>query len=354
MTTSSLPTLVSLYRRLGIVVIEQRQDKSLWLLSPQPDWFSLIAKLDEGGDGDRITAITSNFMQSFIEDNVQGMWLSSQERQVSSIWIEVNSSENSFPFEATVLRQADSMLIVIEYVPNTYAAKRFLAQQSRENDLLKGLLEKKKAEQAQQIASREIKLEQEINERRALEEQLTHLAFHDSLTGLPNRSLFMDRLRRAIAEAERKKESVVVMFIDLDDFKKVNDSFGHHVGDKAIQAVALRLKKCLRDIDSIARMGGDEFTLLIPHIGEQEDVEIIARRLIESLDDPIVVEETEFRMSISIGISIFPVDAVNEDSLLRNADTSMYFAKHTRGPSYTFYVADMGTSPSKSLAVAVA
>jgi len=344
--------LVSLYRRLGIIVIEQRQDKSLWLLSPQPDWFPLIAKLDKGGDGDRITAITSNFMQSFIEDNVQGMWLSGQERQISSIWIEVDSSENSFPFEATALRQVDSMLIVIEYVPNTYKAKQFLAQQSRENDLLKGLLENKKAKQAQQIASREIELVQEINERRALEEQLTHLAFHDPLTGLPNRSLFMDRLQRAIAEAERKKEPVVVMFIDLDDFKKVNDSFGHHVGDKVIQTAALRLKKCLRDIDSIARMGGDEFTLLIPHIGEQEDIEIIARRLIESLDDPIVVEGTEFRMSISIGISIFPVDATNEDSLLRNADTAMYFAKHTRGPSYTFYVADMGTSPSKRLALA--
>ncbi len=352
MTTSSFQMLVSLYRRLGIIVIEQRQDKSLWLLSPQPDWFPLIAKLDKGGDGDRITAITSNFMQSFIEDNVQGMWLSGQERQISSIWIEVDSSENSFPFEATALRQVDSMLIVIEYVPNTYEAKQFLAQQSRENDLLKGLLENKKAKQAQQIASREIELVQEINERRALEEQLTHLAFHDPLTGLPNRSLFMDRLQRAIAEAERKKEPVVVMFIDLDDFKKVNDSFGHHVGDKVIQTAALRLKKCLRDIDSIARMGGDEFTLLIPHIGEQEDIEIIARRLIESLDDPIVVEGTEFRMSISIGISIFPVDATNEDSLLRNADTAMYFAKHTRGPSYTFYVADMGTSPSKRLALA--
>jgi len=352
MTTSSFKMLVSLYRRLGIIVIEQRQDKSLWLLSPQPDWFPLIAKLDKGGDGDRITAITSNFMQSFIEDNVQGMWLSGQERQISSIWIEVDSSENSFPFEATALRQVDSMLIVIEYVPNTYKAKQFLAQQSRENDLLKGLLENKKAKQAQQIASREIELVQEINERRALEEQLTHLAFHDPLTGLPNRSLFMDRLQRAIAEAERKKEPVVVMFIDLDDFKKVNDSFGHHVGDKVIQTAALRLKKCLRDIDSIARMGGDEFTLLIPHIGEQEDIEIIARRLIESLDDPIVVEGTEFRMSISIGISIFPVDATNEDSLLRNADTAMYFAKHTHGPSYTFYVADMGTSPSKRLALA--
>ncbi|MEJ2114980.1 MAG: EAL domain-containing protein [Gammaproteobacteria bacterium] len=184
-----------------------------------------------------------------------------------------------------------------------------------------------------------------------MERQLTHLAFHDALTGLPNRSLFTDRLQRAIAEAERKKESVVVMFIDLDDFKKVNDSFGHHVGDKVIQEAALRLKKCLRDIDSIARLGGDEFTLLVPHIGDREDIEVIARRLIESLDEPILVEGTEFRMSISIGISIFPNDANNNDSLLRNADTAMYFAKHTRGPSYKFYVQDMGTSPSKRLAL---
>ena len=352
MTTTILQPLISLYRRLGIVVMEQKQDKSLWLLSPQPEWFPLIAKLDEGEDGLRVNTITSNFLQSFIEENVQEMWLSGQERLASSIWIEVDSSENSFPFEAIALRQVDSMLIVIEHVPNTYEAKQFLAQQSRENDLLKGLLEKKKAKKVQKIASRETELEQEINERRALEKQLTHLAFHDSLTGLPNRSLFVDRLQRAIAEAERKKEAVVVMFVDLDDFKKVNDSFGHQVGDKVIQAAALRLKKCLRDIDSIARMGGDEFTLLIPHVGEQEDIEIIARRLIESLDDPIVVEGTEFRMSISIGISIYPNDAKSEDSLLRNADTAMYFAKHTRGPSYTFYISDMGTSPSKRLALA--
>ncbi|MFK7815567.1 MAG: putative bifunctional diguanylate cyclase/phosphodiesterase [Gammaproteobacteria bacterium] len=351
MSTSNFETLVSLYRRLGIVVLEQRQDKSIRLISPKPSWFSLLAKLDEEiGDG-CVNSITSNVLNSFIEDDVHHMWVTAQETKVSPIWIEIDATENSMPFEVTALRQVDRMLLIIEYVPNAYEAKQSQAKQARENDLLKSLLEDKKAEQAQKIASRETELEQEINERRALEKQLTHLAFHDALTGLPNRSLFTDRLQRAIAEAERKKESVVVMFIDLDDFKKVNDSFGHHVGDKVIQGAALRLKKCLRDIDSIARLGGDEFTLLVPHMGNHEDIEIIARRLIESLDDPIIVEGTEFRMSISIGVSVFPDDANNEDSLLRNADTAMYFAKHTRGPSYKFYVQDMGTSPSKRLAL---
>ena len=351
MSTSNFKTLISLYRRLGIVVLEQRQDKSLWLISPKPAWFSSLVKLDLDSGEERVHSITSSVLNSFVEEDVQQMWSTGQERKVSPIWIEINTSDNSMPFEATALRQVDSMLIVIEHVPETYEAKQSQAKQLRENDLLKGLLEDKKAEQAQEIASRETELEQEITERRALERQLTHLAFHDALTGLPNRSLFTDRLQRAIAEAERKKESVVVMFIDLDDFKKVNDSFGHHVGDKVIQEAALRLKKCLRDIDSIARLGGDEFTLLVPHIDDREDIEIIARRLIESLDEPIVVEGTEFRMSISIGISIFPNDANNDDSLLRNADTAMYFAKHTRGPSYKFYVKDMGTSPSKRLAL---
>ena len=299
-----------------------------------------------------MNAIKSNFLQSFIDGNVQNLWLTGQEREVSEIWAETDESQNKLPFEATALRQVNSMLIIIEHVPITYEAKQHLAKQTRENDLLKGMLEKKKTKEVQKIASRETELEQEINERRALEKQLTHLAFHDSLTGLPNRSLFIDRLQRAIAEAERKNESVVVMFVDLDDFKKVNDSFGHHVGDRVIQTAAIRLKKCLRDIDSIARMGGDEFTLLFPHVGEQEDIEIIARRLIESLDEPINVEGSELRMSISIGISIFPGDANSEDSLLRNADTAMYFAKHTRGPSYTFYDSDMGTSSSKRIALA--
>lgn len=351
MSTTNFNTLLSLYRRLGIVVLELRQDQSLWLLTPKPEWFSSLAKIDEGANESRILSVTSNVLNTFVEEDVQKMWSTGQERKVSPVWIEIDSSENSIPFEATALRQVDSMLIIVEHVPGTYEAKQSQAKQLRENDLLKGLLEDKKAEQAQKIASRETELEQEISERRALEKQLTHLAFHDSLTGLPNRSLFTDRLQRAIAEAERKKESVVVMFIDLDDFKKVNDSFGHHVGDKVIQGAALRLKKCLRDIDSIARLGGDEFTLLVPHIGDHEDIEVIARRLIESLDDPIVVEDTEFRMSISIGISVYPNDANNEDSLLRNADTAMYFAKHTRGPSYKFYVQDMGTSPSKRLAL---
>ena len=347
----SYDILVSLYRRLGIVVFEQRQDKSLWLISPKPDWFQILAELNEDSKERQIRRLKSNALNSFIEEDVQLMWSSGQERKVSSIWIELDTSENSIPLQATALRQVDSMLIIIEHVPNAYESMKSQAKQIRENDLLKELLENKKAEQAQQIASRETELEQEIIERRALEKQLTHLAFHDSLTGLPNRSLFIDRLQRSIAEAERKKESVVVMFIDLDDFKKVNDSFGHHVGDKVIQGAAIRLKKCLRDIDSIARLGGDEFTLLVPHIGEREDIEVIARRLIESLEEPIVAEGNEFRMSISIGISVYPNDANNEDSLLRNADTAMYFAKHTRGPSYKFYVAEMGTSPSQRLAL---
>lgn len=351
MTNSNIDTLVSLYRRLGIVVLELRQDKSLWLISPKPKWFSSLVSVEGDADEGLVTSVTSNDLSAFIETDVQQMWSTGQERKVSPLWIEVDASENSMPFEATALRQVDSMLVIVEHVPSTYEAKQSQAKKSRENDLLKGLLEDKKAKQAQNIASRETELEQEISERRALEKQLTHLAFHDALTGLPNRSLFTDRLSRAIAEAERKKESVVVMFIDLDDFKKVNDSFGHHVGDKVIQGAASRLKKCLRDIDSIARLGGDEFTLLVPHIGDHEDIEVIARRLIESLDDPIVVEGSEFRMSISIGISVYPNDANNEDSLLRNADTAMYFAKHTRGPSYKFYVQDMGTSPSKRLAL---
>ena len=348
---ASNETLISLYRRLGIVVFELFPDNNFWLISPKSEWCSMLVEISEDAEGERVSSIKSNALSSFIDQDVQKMWTSGQERKVSSIWIEIDHSDNSVPFEATALRQVDSMLIIVEHVPNTYEAKQFQAKQKRENDLLKGLLETKKAEQAQKIASRETELEQEISERRALEKQLTHLAFHDALTGLPNRSLFTDRLQRAIAEAERKKESVVVMFIDLDDFKKVNDSFGHHVGDKIIQGAALRLKKCLRDIDSIARLGGDEFTLLVPHIGDREDIEIIARRLIESLDDPIVVEGTELRMSISIGISVYPNDANNEDSLLRNADTAMYFAKHTRGPSFKFYEQDMGTSPSKRLAL---
>ena len=124
MSTSNFETLVSLYRRLGIVVLELRQDKSLWLMSPKPKWFSSLAKLDNDASEGKVLSITSNVLNTFVEEDVQKMWSTGQERKVSPIWIEIDALENSIPFEATALRQVDSMLIIIEHVPDTYEARQ--------------------------------------------------------------------------------------------------------------------------------------------------------------------------------------------------------------------------------------
>jgi diguanylate cyclase (GGDEF)-like protein/PAS domain S-box-containing protein len=166
----------------------------------------------------------------------------------------------------------------------------------------------------------------DISERKALEEQLRQLAFHDSLTLLANRNLFRDRVQHALTLAHRSHNAVAVMFLDLDNFKNINDSLGHDAGDRMLQAVAQRIVKTTRSSDTVARLGGDEFAVLVEGIGSQRGVERLADTLIDTLALPFTLGGIEVRVTASIGIALSSTDG-NADALLSNADIAMYHAK---------------------------
>ena len=157
--------------------------------------------------------------------------------------------------------------------------------------------------------------------------QIEHLAYHDALTGLPNRQLFLDRLDVAVAGAQRSGAQLAVFFLDLDRFKLINDSLGHSVGDKLLQVVSRRMRALLRDEDTVTRIGGDEFTVLVARVEHVDDATSVARRVREAIKLPIVIDGRELFVTASIGISVYPNDGEDAETLLRNADTAMYRAK---------------------------
>jgi len=158
-------------------------------------------------------------------------------------------------------------------------------------------------------------------------ERVTALAYRDALTDLPNRRLFFDRLTIALAQAHRYRHRLAVIFLDLDRFKSVNDTFGHEVGDDLLRAVAERLGHSVREGDTVARLGGDEFVLLLPGIHHAEDLAKVSQKLVEALRKPFRVRERDFRLTVSGGIGLYPEDGEDAETLLRNADTAMYRAK---------------------------
>ena len=177
----------------------------------------------------------------------------------------------------------------------------------------------------------------DITERKALEEQLRHQAFHDPLTGLPNRALFMDRLEHALALAHRRGTKVAVLFTDLDNFKVMNDSLGHAAGDQLLIAVAERLKTCVRPEDTAARLGGDEFTILVEGVAGGDDVAQIAERIAKILQPPIALEEQEVFATVSTGIALNSTAQEQAADLLRHADLAMYRAKHRGKARYEVF-----------------
>ena len=177
----------------------------------------------------------------------------------------------------------------------------------------------------------------DITQRKLDEEKIIYQANYDQLTGLPNRTLFMDRLTRRVLEGRRAKTSVGLMFIDLDGFKAINDTLGHDAGDILLKSTARRLEKCVREADTVARLGGDEFTVIMPLIDNMEAAGIVAGRIIKSLTEPFDLNGREGRVSASIGISLLPAQAESATQLLHNADVAMYHAKHLGKANYQFY-----------------
>ena len=167
----------------------------------------------------------------------------------------------------------------------------------------------------------------DITERKLAEEQVKRLAFHDALTGLPNRLLFHDRLSMAIAQAARLPQRLAVLFLDLDRFKVINDSLGHSTGDELLRGVAERLRGCVREGDTVARLGGDEFTVLIAGLAADEDALKVAHKILETVRLPFRLDERELFVTTSVGIALYPADGLDAETLVRNADTAMYRAK---------------------------
>ena len=188
-------------------------------------------------------------------------------------------------------------------------------------------------------------LENEVKERQLLEHQLDaaekqgeaarHASFHDPLTGLPNRVLFNDRLDHGLAQAKRHNWKLAVMFVDLDGFKGINDTYGHDIGDSVLQTISQRLKENTRDDDTVSRHGGDEFLYLLMEVRDERDIILIAENILKVIKAPCVVGTHELTISASIGISLFPKDGTTAESLVKNADKAMYHAKQTKS-GYAF------------------
>jgi diguanylate cyclase (GGDEF)-like protein/PAS domain S-box-containing protein len=189
----------------------------------------------------------------------------------------------------------------------------------------------------------------DVTERKKSESLIHFQAYHDLLTGLPNRSLFNDRLDLAITHSRRRNQMLAVMYLDLDRFKSVNDTFGHGVGDLLLQAVATRLQKCLREGDTLSRFGGDEFVLLLPEIDRASDAELIARKIIDALKEPFELEGQEVFVDISIGAALFPEFGDSLDTLIKHADIAMYKAKIQGDNSFCLFDNAMGEHLSQSI-----
>jgi len=174
-------------------------------------------------------------------------------------------------------------------------------------------------------------------ERRQAVEQLEHMAHYDALTSIPNRAMFMDRLRQAMIQAKRWKKTFALLFIDLDNFKLINDTLGHKAGDAVLQLIAKRLLESVRGVDTVARLGGDEFTVILSEVHDRKDTQAVAEKITASLGQPILLENRSYTIGGSIGICLYPDDGMGLDELINAADAAMYRAKGDGGYRHVFF-----------------
>jgi diguanylate cyclase (GGDEF)-like protein/PAS domain S-box-containing protein len=182
-----------------------------------------------------------------------------------------------------------------------------------------------------------ISMHEDISEQLAAQKQIERMAHFDALTGLPNRSLFLDRLQQAISLCKRTSEHTALLFLDLDKFKPVNDTYGHAMGDALLKAVAERLQNCVRESDTVARIAGDEFTIILSRVGCRTDATAVAEKIVRAIGEPFAIDGQTLRIGISIGIALYPDDARHEQELVKRADDAMYQAKHRGRNTYCFH-----------------
>ncbi|MDH3514358.1 MAG: EAL domain-containing protein [Gammaproteobacteria bacterium] len=192
-----------------------------------------------------------------------------------------------------------------------------------------------------QIQTRDIELAHELTERKRAEVQLDRLAKYDLVTGLPNRYFFNERLLQALSKSKKSGESVALMFLDLDNFKNVNDTLGHHIGDIMLHNVALRLQSVLHPGDVMCRVGGDEFAVILENLATPSAAALVAEKCVQAFTDPIHFDDNEIYVSVSVGISVSPQDTSDSHELLKNADTAMYYAKAKGKNTYQIFLPEM-------------
>ena len=191
----------------------------------------------------------------------------------------------------------------------------------------------------------------DITHRKQTEEHIEFLAHYDSLTNLPNRRLFEDRVRQGLASSRRKNKKAALLFLDIDRFKAINDSLGHLSGDQLLQSVAERLKSCVRETDTVCRQGGDEFLIILPEINKPDDAAVVAGKIVTAMSEAHFVEDYHLIVTFSIGISMFPEDGVDSQTLVKNADAAMYHAKEKGRNNFQFFTADMNAESMERLEI---
>jgi diguanylate cyclase (GGDEF)-like protein/PAS domain S-box-containing protein len=212
-------------------------------------------------------------------------------------------------------------------------------------------LENRVHERTEELAQTNARLLLEIAERRHAEQQIEFLAYHDPLTGLPNRLLLQDRMQQAMAHAQRTTTRLALLFLDLDNFKKINDSLGHATGDALLKEVASRLRECVRDADTISRQGGDEFVILLSDLLDPDAAVPVLTNIMERLQEPFYADGTELSTSVSIGAALFPQDGPDFETLRKKADMAMYRAKEAGRNTYRFFNEEMNTEAVEHLVI---
>jgi len=242
----------------------------------------------------------------------------------------------------TTLRQVQAASPTIPIIVLSGVSDQTLALQAVQNGAQDYLV---KGQGQPELLTRSIRY---AMERKRAEERLMYLAQYDHLTGLVNRTLFRDRLVQAMARSKRLQQPLALMLLDLDRFKAVNDTMGHSVGDQLLKGVADRLQACVREVDTVARMGGDEFTIILEGVTSDAAIRIVAHRITTSLAEPFQLKDHTASIGVSIGITVYPSDDHEIDELLKHADAAMYRAKQQGGSCFRFHTVNATHQPLSS------
>jgi len=249
-------------------------------------------------------------------------------------------------------RSFDRMIQHLEVADDALRAEMARRRQAQDEVLaVNAELEQRVLERTAKLQEINERLDAELGQRKHAERQLEQLAHFDQLTGLPNRGLFLQRLEQAIMRGRRTGKFVGLMFVDLDRFKSINDGLGHAIGDSVLQEVARRMVAVMRATDTVSRIGGDEFTVIVENVGEVQSLAAIATKLIEAFVRPVLVDGTEVFVTLSIGIAISPLDSSEGDELMRQADFAMYHAKAEGRDAFRFHTERMGEAAQRRLAI---